>query len=75
MNKSETIHRCDNKHCDRRIEPNNTIFRCFNCDFDLCDRCFQLDFVTEPVPLADDDQFIDDNAVCPINELLVVSIN
>ena len=35
-------HRCDNANCRRPITSLETRFSCMRCDFDLCDRCFQL---------------------------------
>ena len=58
---------CNNKNCCINIANCKTIFRCFRCDYDLCGRCFQLDTGLEPVPLAEDDEQINEKTVDPID--------
>jgi hypothetical protein len=55
-------HNCDNKYCRKVIEPNETIFSCFKCNFDLCSFCIQLT-VDNEVPLDEDDEQIVDNTL------------
>jgi hypothetical protein len=66
---------CDNRNCRTDImPPDATIFRCFKCDFDLCSLCFQLDSLDGyMVPLAEDDETIDENIVIPLRVLLSVN--
>lgn len=57
---------CNNKNCQTNIGVNKTLFRCFRCDYDLCDQCFQLDTQLEAVPLAEDDSDINETTITPI---------
>ena len=66
---------CNNLNCRINIAQGKTIFRCFRCDYDLCEKCFQLDFNEDMVPLADDDKTVNETTIRPINELLFVSTN
>lgn len=54
---------CNNKNCNININSNKTMFRCFRCDYDLCDRCFQLSTSTAPVPLAEDDNDVNETTL------------
>jgi hypothetical protein len=62
---------CNNKKCGIQIRANKTIFRCFRCDYDLCGKCFQLGTTGEPVPLAEDDNHVDETTVEPISSWCV----
>lgn len=44
-------HMCDNVMCRRTVPHLETIFRCFACDYDLCQVCFRLNFQGDPEPL------------------------
>lgn len=58
-------HRCDNDNCDRNIPATDTIFSCLICDYDLCERCFQLNTEFE-VPLSPTDSTIDERTIRPL---------
>jgi hypothetical protein len=62
---------CNNKNCRSNIRCNKTLFRCFRCDYDLCSKCFQLSTIGDPVPLAEDDNDIDETTIEPITCLFV----
>jgi hypothetical protein len=57
---------CNNNNCRNLVQSNNTLFRCFKCDYDLCGKCFQLGTKEDPIPLAEDDANINDTTVEPI---------
>ena len=58
---------CNNKNCSVNISYSKTMFRCFRCDYDLCGKCFQIGTASDPVPLADDDQYVNENTIDPID--------
>jgi hypothetical protein len=62
---------CNNKKCGIQIRANKTIFRCFRCDYDLCGKCFQLGTTGDPVPLAEDDNHVDETTVEPVSSWCV----
>lgn len=62
---------CNNKKCGIQIRANKTMFRCFRCDYDLCGNCFQLGTTGEPVPLAEDDNDVDERTVEPVTSWCV----
>jgi hypothetical protein len=62
---------CNNKKCRIQIRANKTMFRCFRCDYDLCGNCFQLGTTGEPVPLAEDDNDVDETTVEPVTSWCV----
>jgi hypothetical protein len=62
---------CNNKKCKIPIACNKTMFRCFRCDYDLCGNCFQLGTKGEPVPLANDDDDVDETTIVPITSWCV----
>ena len=62
---------CNNKNCNMNIKSNKTMFRCFRCDYDLCGNCFQLGTKGDPVPLAQDDNDVDETTINPITSWCV----
>ena len=62
---------CNNKNCNMNIKCNKTMFRCFRCDYDLCGNCFQLGAKGDPVPLAPDDNDVDETTINPITSWCV----
>jgi len=69
MLKGLANHCCDNTSCNKSISQRDTIFRCFRCDFDLCERCFQLGS-TKCVPLSPRDADVDETTIRPLNFLV-----
>lgn len=53
LSQANGLHICDNIYCTRAIERNTPVFRCFQCNFDLCDVCFRLAPVGNEVPLEE----------------------
>lgn len=62
---------CNNKNCNINIKCNKTMFRCYRCDYDLCGNCFQLGTKGDPVPLAPDDNDVDETTINPITSWFV----
>ena len=58
-------------YCNMNIKCNKTMFRCFRCDYDLCGNCFQLGTKGDPVPLAPDDNDVDETTINPITSWCV----
>jgi hypothetical protein len=64
---------CDNNNCNECIDINKTVFYCPRCDFDLCEKCFQLGCEKE-VPLSEDDCKVDETTIKELKDLFVVRL-